>query len=175
VWCAWLRPHRFAEDKGDGGQQLALKAIPAPSRALPAEYLTLRRSGSHCCKVPAGERLSRHGSERQRHLAEHARSQGEWIRNDRQHRRMHGMSSAGNKATREIPEGSDSFESTRPTAWDPSHPVRPGGGGMSARFTAGGPSARARDVADWTDRIASGELPDGDAAAAAGQRAQRRA
>ena len=46
---ARLRSGGFAEDKGDAGQQLALKAVPAPSRARPPST-TRRSTGCRCCR-----------------------------------------------------------------------------------------------------------------------------
>ena len=63
----------------------------------------------------------------------------------------------GTPATREIPAALGEFASTL-DAWDHRVRVGPSGGGMSTQFAALGPQ-RAM-FADWTDRIATGELPE---------------
>ena len=79
----------------------------------------------------------------------------------------------GNKATREIPEALGTFR-TLAAAWDRRIQSGQAGGGMSARFTQVG---RPRALAMWArlDRSHRGRRAAGrGAAAAAGQRAQRR-
>ena len=63
----------------------------------------------------------------------------------------------GTQATREIPAVFGEFPSTL-DAWDHRVRVGPSGGGMSTQFNALGPQ-RAM-FADWTDRIAAGEVPE---------------
>ena len=64
----------------------------------------------------------------------------------------------GNKATREIPESLGTFE-TSVDAWDRRIQSGQAGGGMSTRFTQVGRQRALAMWADWTDRIAAGELP----------------
>jgi hypothetical protein len=64
----------------------------------------------------------------------------------------------GNKATREIPEMLGRFPSST-AAWDRRVQSGQAGNGMSARFTQVGRQRALAMWADWTDRIAAGELP----------------
>ena len=84
-----------------------------------------------------------------------------------------GCHQIGNKATRTIAEG----------ARQPRLAIQPGCGAfrpgrrsaiMVRTSACSAPSARSRYFADWTDRIARGELPTEQAAASAGRRAQHR-
>jgi hypothetical protein len=65
----------------------------------------------------------------------------------------------GNKATREIPKNLGAFDSAL-DAWDRRIQSGQAGGAMSARFTQVGRKRALQMYADWTDRIAAGELPD---------------
>jgi hypothetical protein len=64
----------------------------------------------------------------------------------------------GNKATREIPKTLGVFDSSA-AAWDRRVQVGQAGGGMSAGFNGIGRQRALAIFADWTDRIAGGELP----------------
>jgi hypothetical protein len=85
-------------------------------------------------------------------------SQGEWIRNVVNTDGCTGCHQMGNPATREIPKALGSFE-TSADAWDRRIQSGQAGGGMSARFTQVGRRRALGMWADWTDRIAHGELP----------------
>src|SRR5260221_295235 len=64
----------------------------------------------------------------------------------------------GNPATREISKALGTFE-TSADAWDRRIQSGQAGAGMSARFTQVGRRRALGMWADWTDRIAAGELP----------------
>ena len=64
----------------------------------------------------------------------------------------------GNRATREIPEALGTF-SNSVLAWDRRIQSGQAGGGMSSTFTRVGRDRALKMYADWTDRIAKGELP----------------
>jgi len=63
----------------------------------------------------------------------------------------------GNKATREIPDSILSRADSSLVAWDERTRMGPAGAGMGAGFQRLG--AQRELFADWTDRIASGEVP----------------
>ena len=86
------------------------------------------------------------------------RSQGEWIRNIVNTDGCTGCHQMGNKATREIPERLGKFEHSR-AAWDRRVQSGQAGRGMIARFDQVGRPRALAMWADWTDRIAGGELP----------------
>ena len=64
----------------------------------------------------------------------------------------------GNKATREIPKALGVFDSSA-AAWDHRVQVGQAGGGMSNGLNVMGRQRALAMYADWTDRIAAGELP----------------
>ena len=65
----------------------------------------------------------------------------------------------GDKATREIPQSILSKTANSKAAWDLRIKAGQAGGGMSARFDQVGRQRALAMYADWTDRIAHGELP----------------
>ena len=86
------------------------------------------------------------------------KSQGEWVRNIVSTDGCTGCHQLGNKATREIPKSLGVFDSGS-AAWDRRIQSGQAGAGMSNRFTQVGRQRALAMYADWTDRIAAGELP----------------
>jgi hypothetical protein len=62
------------------------------------------------------------------------------------------------RRTREIPKALGTFEDSV-AAWDRRIQSGQAGGAMSARFTQVGRTRALQMYADWTDRVARGELP----------------
>src|SRR5437867_2310100 len=91
-------------------------------------------------------------------ISPNVKSQGEWIRQVVNTDGCTGCHQLGNKATREIPAGLGEFASSA-EAWDRRVQSGQAGGGMSARFTQVGRDRALSMWADWTDRIAAGEIP----------------
>jgi hypothetical protein len=91
-------------------------------------------------------------------ISPNMRSQGEWIRNIINTDGCTGCHQMGNKATREIPRELGAFESSS-AAWDRRIQSGQAGGAMSGRFTQVGRQRALGMWADWSDRIARGELP----------------
>jgi hypothetical protein len=145
-----------ARVKATPGQQLALKAEPAPSPRVAAEYYPAQYWLS-LLKVPPASDFPGTGPTGNG-IATTVRSQGEWIRNIVNTDGCTGCHQMGNKATREIPEALGRFESST-AAWDRRIQSGQAGAGMSARFTAVGRPRALAMWADWTDRIAGGALP----------------
>src|SRR5438034_1757145 len=92
-------------------------------------------------------------------IAPNIKSQGEWVRNIVATDACTACHQIGGKATREIPKALGSFEDSI-DAWDRRIQSGQAGGAMSARFTQVGRKRALQMYADWTDRIAAGELPD---------------
>jgi hypothetical protein len=92
-------------------------------------------------------------------IATSVRSQGEWIRNIVNTDGCTGCHQMGDKATREIPKSILSQSADTKIAWD--HRIKAGqaGAGMSARFDQVGRQRALAMYAEWSDRIAHGELP----------------
>ena len=111
----WVRGYGLVDSpkvKAAPGKTLNLTAVPAPQRAsggriLSGAVLALAASAA------AQERLPRHRPNRQRNFSEH-QEPGRVDSQRRQHRRLHGLPSMGNKATREIPASLGTFENSAP-------------------------------------------------------------
>jgi hypothetical protein len=86
-------------------------------------------------------------------------SQGEWIRNVVNTDGCTGCHQMGGEATRTIPRMFLESPGGSKAAWDKRIQAGQAGGGMSARFTQVGRDRALGMYADWTDRIAKGELP----------------
>ena len=86
-------------------------------------------------------------------------SQGEWIRQVVNTDGCTGCHQMGGKATREISPSILSESKDMKAAWDRRIQSGQAGGGMSARFTQVGRQRALGMYADWTERIAKGELP----------------
>jgi hypothetical protein len=155
----WVRGYGLVDSpktKATPGRQLALTAVPAPSPRVAAEYYPAQYWLSLLQVPPAsdfpGTGPSGNG------ISMNVRSQGEWIRNIVNTDGCTGCHQMGNKATREIPENLGRFEHSR-AAWDRRVQSGQAGRGMSARFDQVGRPRALGMWADWTDRIAKGELP----------------
>ena len=96
TYDVWVRGYGLVDSakvKATPGKAQNLTAVAAPNpqaaaQYYPAQYLAVAPPAA------AQERLSRHGPERQRHLAEH-QEPGRVGPQHRRHRRLHGVSSAG--------------------------------------------------------------------------------
>ena len=91
-------------------------------------------------------------------IAPAIKSQGEWVSRIVNTDGCTGCHQMGNKGTREIPKNLGSFEDSK-AAWSQRIQAGQAGGGMSARFTQVGRQRALGMFADWSDRIAAGELP----------------
>ena len=161
TYNVWVRGYGLTDSpktKATPGQQLALTAVPAPSPRVAAEYYPAQYWLSMLQVPPAsdfpGTGPTGNG------ISPSIKSQGEWIRNIVNTDGCTGCHQMGNKATREIPENLGRFENSR-AAWDRRIQSGQAGGGMSSRFTQVGRPRALAMWADWTDRIAGGELPAG--------------
>ena len=142
--------------KATPGQQLALTALPAPSTRVAAEYYPAQYWLS-LLQVPPTSDFPGTGPSGNG-ISPTVRSQGEWIRNIVNTDGCTGCHQMGNKATREIPEMLGRFPSST-AAWERRVQSGQAGNGMNARFTQVGRQRALAMWADWTDRIAAGELP----------------
>jgi hypothetical protein len=159
TYNVWVRGYGLTDSpktKATPGQQLALKAVPAPSPRVAAEYYPAQYWLS-LLQVPPASDFPGTGPTGNG-ISPNMRTQGEWIRNIINTDGCTGCHQMGNKATREIPENLGRFEHSR-AAWDRRIQSGQAGGGMSNRFTQVGRPRALAMWADWTDRIAGGELP----------------
>ncbi len=160
TYNVWVRGYGLTDSpktKATPGKQLALTAVPAPSparrgRVLPGTVLVVAAAGA------SRERLPGHRSDRQWHRAEPCA------------RRASGSATSSTPmavpaairwATRPRARSLKTSDAsrTRRAAWDRRIQSGQAGGGMSSRFTQVGRPRALAMWADWTDRIAGGELP----------------
>jgi hypothetical protein len=155
----WVRGYGLVDSprvQAAPGKILNLRAVRAPNAAAAAEYYPAQYWLS-LLKVPPKSDFPGTGATGNG-ISENIKSQGEWIRNIVSTDGCTGCHQLGNKATREIPEGLGRFQ-TSVAAWDRRVQSGQAGAGMSARFTQVGRARALAMYADWTDRIANGELP----------------
>src|SRR5579864_8284883 len=159
-YTVWVRGYGLVDSpkvKATPGASLNLKAVVAPDKKAAVEYYPALYWFSLMQMPPKsdfpGTGPSGNG------IATSVRSQGEWIRNIVNTDGCTGCHQMGDKATREIPQSILSQASDSKVAWD--HRIKAGqaGGGMSARFDQVGRQRALAMYADWTDRVAHGELP----------------
>ena len=155
----WVRGYGLVDSpkvKAQPGKPLNLKAVAAPNPRVAAEYYPALYWFS-LLQVPPKSDFPGTGA-KGNGISENVKSQGEWIRNVVSTDGCTGCHQLGNKATREIPETLGRFP-TSIAAWDRRVQSGQAGAGMSARLTQVGRARALAMYADWTDRIAGGELP----------------
>ena len=155
----WVRGYGLVDSakvKAAPGKVVNLKAVAAPDKRAAAEYYPAQYWFS-LLQVPPKTDFPGTG-ETGNGISPNIKSQGEWIRQIVSTDGCTGCHQLGGKATREIPKSLGSFEDSR-AAWDRRIQSGQAGGGMNARFTQVGRPRALAMYADWTDRIAAGELP----------------
>src|SRR5215469_2437912 len=139
------------------GKNLDLKAVVAPDKKAAIQYypalywwalLQVPPKSDFPGTGPSGNGIS-----------PNVHSQGEWIRNIVNTDGCTGCHQMGDKATREIPQSILSKVPDSKAAWDLRIRAGQAGAGMSARFDQVGRQRALAMYADWSDRIAKGELP----------------
>src|SRR2546425_7078760 len=155
----WVRGYGLVDSpkvKATPGKNVNFTAVAAPGPRAAAEYYPAQYWFSLLQMPPKtdfpGTGANGNG------LSESMRSQGAWIRNLVNTDGCTGCHQLGNRATREIPEALGSFPNSI-AAWDRRIQSGQAGGGMSSKFTQVGRQRALQMYADWTDRIAKGELP----------------
>src|SRR5580692_8026094 len=156
----WVRGYGLVDSsksKGTPGMTMNLKAVPAPDKKAAIEYYPALYWFS-LLQVPPKSDFPGTGPTGNG-ISPNEKSQGQWIRDIVNTDGCTGCHQMGDKATREIPKTFLSATGDSKTAWD--HRVQAGqaGGGMSARLSQVGRPRALAMYADWTDRIAHGELP----------------
>jgi len=156
----WVRGYGLVDSpkvKATPGQNLNLKAMVAPDKKAAVEYYPALYWYSLMQMPPKsdfpGTGPSGNG------ISPNIKSQGEWIRTIVNTDGCTGCHQMGDKATRDIPEMFLKQSKDSKIAWD--HRIQAGqaGAGMSARFSQVGRQRALAMYADWSDRIAAGELP----------------
>jgi len=156
----WVRGYGLIDSekvKATPGKTLDLKAVLAPDKKAAAEYypalywfslLQVPSKGDFPGTGPTGNGI-----------APSVKSQGQWISSIVNTDGCTGCHQMGDKATREIPQSILSKTANSKAAWDLRIKAGQAGGGMSARFDQVGRQRALAMYADWSDRIAHGELP----------------
>jgi hypothetical protein len=155
----WVRGYGLVDSqkvKAAPGKNLNLTAVVAPGPSAAAAYYPAQYWLALMQMPPArdfpGTGPNGNG------IATAMTSQGEWIRNVVNTDGCTGCHQLGNRATREIPEALGRFPNSI-AAWDRRIQSGQAGGGMSSKFTQVGRQRALQMYAEWTDRIAGGELP----------------
>jgi hypothetical protein len=144
--------------KAAPGKTLTLKAVAAPDKKAAAQYFPAQYWYALMQMPPKSDFPGTGDSGNG--IAPSMRSQGEWIRNVVNTDGCTGCHQMGGPATRAIPKSIlDEVHGDSKAAWDRRIQAGQAGGGMSARFTQVGRQRALGMYADWSDRIAKGELP----------------
>jgi hypothetical protein len=140
------------------GASLALKAVAAPDKSAAARYYPAQHWYAMMQMPPKSDFPGT--GENGNGISPNIKSQGEWIRNIVNTDGCTGCHQMGGAATRTIPASIlDATKRDTKAAWDRRIQAGQAGGGMSARFTQVGRQRAIGMYADWSDRIAAGELP----------------
>jgi hypothetical protein len=159
TYSVWVRGYGLVDSpkkSGAPGKALNLAAVPAPNPKAAAEYYPAQHWFAMLRLPPPGDFPGTGATGNG--IAATIKSQGEWVRQIVNTDGCTGCHQLGNKATREIPAGLGSF-ATSALAWDRRIQAGQAGGSMSSRFTQVGRNRALAMYADWTDRVAKGELP----------------
>jgi hypothetical protein len=154
----WVRGYGLVDSRkvqAAPGKIVNLTAVVAPNPREAAQYYPGNYWYS-LLRVPAKSEFPGTGA-KGNGISETIRSQAEWITRTKVGgcETCHQM---GNKATREIPKSLGSFSSSV-AAWERRVQSGQAGGGMNNQITGFGRQRGLAMFADWTDRIAAGELP----------------
>ena len=157
-YSVWVRGYGLVDSpktKAEPGKLLNLKATPAPNARAAAEYYPAGYWYS-LIKVPAKSEFPGTGPEGNG-IAPNVRAQADWIRTIK----SGGCTAChqlGTKATRELSAQLGQFPSSV-AAWERRVQSGQAGGGMIGTITNLGRQRALEMFADWTDRIAGGEVP----------------
>src|SRR6476659_7350448 len=166
----WVRGYGLVDSpkvKATPGKVVNLKAVAAPDKKAAAQYYPAQFWYA-LMQVPPVSDFPGTGDQGNG-IAPSMRTQGEWIRSVVNTDGCTGCHQMGGPATRTIPKSILDAAPNSKSAWDQRIQAGQAGGGMAARFQQVGHQRALAMYADWTDRIARGELP-----AAAPERPQGR-
>ena len=157
-YSVWVRGYGLVDSpkvQATPGSVLNLTAVTAPDPAAAAQYYPAGYWYS-LLRVPDQREFPGTGPDGNG-ISEDMESQAQWLRYVKTDGCVtcHQM---GNKATREIPENLGSFDSSV-AAWERRVQSGQAGGNMMGRLNQMGRQRALELFADWTDRIAAGELP----------------
>ena len=156
----WVRGYGLVDSakmKSAPGKTLNLQATVAPDARAAAQYYPAQYWYA-LMQMPPKSDFPGTG-EKGNGISPNIRFQGEWIRNIVNTDGCTGCHQMGGPATRTIPKSILDAHPDPKAAWDRRIQAGQAGGGMSARFTQVGRDRALGMYADWTSRIAAGELP----------------
>jgi len=156
----WVRGYGLVDSpkvKATPGQSLNLKAVVAPDKKAAVEYYPALYWFS-LLQVPPKSDFPGTGKSGNG-IGANIKSQGEWIRDIVNTDGCTGCHQMGDEATRQIPKSILSKTADSKAAWDLRIKAGQAGGLMSSRFDQVGRQRALAMYADWSDRIAKGELP----------------
>ena len=156
-YAVWVRGYGLVDSpkqQARPGTALSLKATPAPTARAAAEYYPAGYWYS-LMRVPAESEFPGTGPEGNG-LNPNFKSQAEFVRLVKNNSCL-GCHQMGSKGTRELHPALGTFESSV-KAWEQRLKAGQAGGAMFGSVQQMGPRAL-RMFADWTDRIAAGEVP----------------
>ncbi len=159
TYDVWVRGYGLVDSakvKSAPGKIVNLTAVVAPTPRQAAEYYPAQYWLA-LLQLPPKSDFPGTGA-KGNGISETIKSQGEWIRQIVNTDGCTACHQLGSKGTREIPESLGRFENSV-AAWDRRIKSGQSGSGMNARFTQVGRQRALTMFADWTDRIAAGELP----------------
>ena len=159
TYDVWVRGYGLVDSakvKATPGKALNLTAVTAPNPRAAAQYYPAQYWWA-LMQLPPKSDFPGTGPTGNG-IAPNIKSQGEWVRNIVATDACTACHQIGGKATREIPKALGTFEDSA-AAWDRRIQSGQAGAGMSARFTQVGRARALGMYADWTDRIAKGEIP----------------
>jgi hypothetical protein len=159
-YSVWVRGYGLVDSpkvKAIPGQTLNLKAVLASDKKAAVEYYPALYWFS-LLQVPSKSDFPGTGPNGNG-IAPNVKSQGQWIREIVNTDGCTGCHQMGDKATREIPNSILSQTADSKAAWDLRIQAGQAGAGMSASFNRVGRNRALAMYADWSDRIAHGELP----------------
>jgi hypothetical protein len=157
----WVRGYGLVDSpksKATPGMTTNLKAVPAPDKKAAIEYypalywfslLQIPPKSDFPGTGPSGNGIS-----------SSIKTQGQWIREIVNTDGCTGCHQMGDKATREIPDSIMHHAKDSKAAWVRRIESGQAGPQMASRFNQVGSNRAAAMYADWSDRIAKGELPD---------------
>ena len=156
----WARGYGLIDSpkvKTTPGKIVNLKAVAAPDKKAESQYYPALYWFS-LLQVPPTSDFPGTG-DTGNGISPNIRTQGEWIRQVVNTDGCTGCHQMGNPATRTIPADIVGQFPDSKAAWERRVQSGQAGGGMNARFTQVGRQRALAMYADWTDRVARGELP----------------
>src|SRR3989441_7047635 len=156
----WVRGYGLVDSpktKAMPGKIVNITAVAAPDKKSAAQYYPAQYWYA-LMQMPPKSDFPGTG-EQGNGISPNIHAQGEWIRNIVNTDGCTGCHQMGGPATRTIPKMFLDAAPDSKGAWDKRILAGQAGGGMSARFTQVGRQRALGMYADWTDRIAKGELP----------------